>query len=113
MMCRKCGTCCTAMSISSFIPGMPNGKKAGVPCAHLKNNICTLFNSPNRPKVCLSFKPNPEICGQSPEEARELIQYWERETSPVWEHKEHVNNDTEFLRKEFEQRLWRKNELPN
>ena len=34
--CRTgCGACCIAPSISSPIPGMPDGKPAGVPCVQL------------------------------------------------------------------------------
>ena len=37
--CRAgCGACCIAPSISSPIPGMPNGKPAGVRCVQLDAN---------------------------------------------------------------------------
>src|SRR5690606_40832938 len=47
MECRPgCGACCIAPSISSAIPGMPNGKPAGVRCLHLTDaNYCGLFRS--------------------------------------------------------------------
>ncbi|HHU7494022.1 TPA: hypothetical protein ACUK77_002281 [Escherichia coli] len=36
MECRPgCGACCTAPSISSPIPGMPDGKPANTPCIQL------------------------------------------------------------------------------
>jgi len=43
--CRAgCGACCIAPSISSAIPGMPDGKPAGVRCAQLdEQNLCRLF----------------------------------------------------------------------
>ena len=43
--CREgCAACCIAPSISSPIPGMPNGKPAGVRCVQLDNALrCLLF----------------------------------------------------------------------
>lgn len=48
--CRKnCGACCIARSISSAIPGMPNGKPAEIICIHLDNNYqCELFEQNSR-----------------------------------------------------------------
>jgi uncharacterized protein len=71
MECRKnCGACCIAVSISSPIPGMAEGKSAGVRCIHLLDDYrCALYNSPDRPKVCRDFKAEPEFCGNSREEA--------------------------------------------
>ncbi|PAS17689.1 hypothetical protein CGT75_04930, partial [Vibrio cholerae] len=50
MDCRLgCGACCIAPSISSPIPGMPNGKPAGVRCVQLnEDNLCQLFGRPER-----------------------------------------------------------------
>ncbi|MCK5694863.1 MAG: YkgJ family cysteine cluster protein, partial [Bacteroidales bacterium] len=75
MKCReKCGACCIAPSISSPIPGMPQGKPGGVPCIHLSEDLrCLIFNDPERPKVCDQFKAEPEICGTSREEALILL----------------------------------------
>ena len=58
MQCRVgCGACCIAWSISSPIPGMPNGKPAGVRCVQLtSDNKCKLFDKPERPLVCSSCK---------------------------------------------------------
>lgn len=69
--CREnCGACCIAPSISSPIPGMPRGKPAGVPCIHLDATFrCRIFGSPERPKVCGSLQPEPEMCGASREAA--------------------------------------------
>jgi uncharacterized protein len=71
MECReKCGACCIVPSISSQIPGMPNGKPAGVRCIHLTDELaCAIYNSPYRPKVCDGFKADPLVCGNSREEA--------------------------------------------
>ncbi|WP_016955188.1 YkgJ family cysteine cluster protein [Catenovulum agarivorans] len=75
MQCNPgCGACCIAPSISSPIPGMPNGKPAGVRCVQLDdNNLCKIFGQPQRPKVCLQFKAEPQICGSSAEQALRII----------------------------------------
>ena len=69
--CRAgCGACCIAISISSRIPGMPDGKPAGVRCVHLLNNgLCGIFGKPERPKVCSDFTAEKAICGNTREEA--------------------------------------------
>jgi len=61
MDCRLgCGACCIAPSISTPIPGMPEGKIAGNRCIQLdENNLCKLFGHPSRPKVCREFKAEP------------------------------------------------------
>ncbi|MBS1992976.1 MAG: YkgJ family cysteine cluster protein [Cyanobacteria bacterium SZAS LIN-3] len=84
MDCRRdCGACCIAISISSPLPGLPNGKPAGVRCIHLnERNLCSLFGSPERPAICGSFKPNLDTCGSSRAEAYQLIVRMEEETSP-------------------------------
>jgi Fe-S-cluster containining protein len=61
---RGCGACCIAPSISSPIPGMPNGKPAGVRCIQLDDdNGCKIFGQPGRPAVCSSLQPSREMCG--------------------------------------------------
>ncbi|MBL8029250.1 MAG: YkgJ family cysteine cluster protein, partial [Fibrobacteres bacterium] len=54
MECRiGCAACCTEISISSPIPGMPNGKPAGTRCVNLNNNNeCTIHQNENYPNVC-------------------------------------------------------------
>jgi len=81
MECREnCGACCIAPSISSPIPGMPDGKPAGTRCIHLtKDLMCGIFNSPLRPKVCAGFKAEELICGSSREEALEIMGSLERD----------------------------------
>ncbi|WP_084186063.1 MULTISPECIES: YkgJ family cysteine cluster protein [Vibrio] len=71
MDCRLgCGACCIAPSISSAIPGMPDGKPAGVRCVQLnEDNLCKLFGKAERPKVCHQFKPCIELCGTSNQQA--------------------------------------------
>jgi len=82
MKCRAgCGACCIAPSITSFIPGMPNGKPAGVRCIHLSHeNYCALFGLPERPAVCTAFSADPEVCGSSQEEAIRLLDWLEQTT---------------------------------
>ncbi|NYT81983.1 YkgJ family cysteine cluster protein [Alcaligenaceae bacterium] len=66
MECRPgCSACCIAPSISSPIPGMPQGKPAGVPCVQLDvHGRCRIFGRPERPAVCGGLQPSPEMCGQ-------------------------------------------------
>ncbi|UZJ62368.1 YkgJ family cysteine cluster protein [Pseudomonas sp. KU26590] len=83
MKCRPgCGACCVAPSITSPIPGMPDGKPAGVRCLHLSlDMLCGIFGQPGRPAVCGQFAADPEVCGSDPEEAIRLIGWWEKMTS--------------------------------
>ena len=84
MNCREgCGACCIAPSISSSIPGMENGKKAGERCINLTSeNKCAIFNSPDRPKVCSGLKPSLEMCGEANEYAMDYLEKLEKLTSP-------------------------------
>lgn len=82
MECRLgCGACCIAPSISSAIPGMPHGKRAGERCIALSDdNLCTLFGKPERPKVCAQFTAEAEICGTSNEFAMNTLTELEQDT---------------------------------
>ena len=84
MECRPgCGACCIAPSISSAIPGHPQGKPAGVRCAQLSpDNLCRLYGRPERPRVCARLKPSPEMCGQTAAEAYATLADLERATQP-------------------------------
>jgi Fe-S-cluster containining protein len=78
-----CGACCIALSISSPIPGMPQGKAAGVRCVQLTaDNRCRLFGQPERPQVCVNLRPSEEMCGQTREEAMVYLDMLERLTAP-------------------------------
>ena len=81
--CRPgCGACCTAPSISSPIPGMPNGKPAGVRCIQLDDdNGCKIFGQPGRPAVCASLKPSREMCGDTRAQAMLFLAELDRLTS--------------------------------
>lgn len=82
MICRSgCGACCIAPSISSKIPGMPKGKRAGERCIHLtEKNLCSLFGKKERPEICNKFKAMPDSCGKSFEEAMKILTEMERNT---------------------------------
>jgi Fe-S-cluster containining protein len=84
MDCRVgCGACCIAISISSPIPGMPDGKPAGVRCVQLSDdNRCLIFGRPERPAVCNALEPAEEICGTTYEEAMQRLERLERLTTP-------------------------------
>ena len=70
MDCRKCGACCIAPSLSSFIPGMGKNKLKNTRCIHLDENmLCKLFASPDRPIVCNECKADPLFCGNNFDEA--------------------------------------------
>ena len=69
-----CGACCIAPSITSPIPGMPNGKPAHTRCVQLDNdNMCKLFGDSRRPAVCEAFTAQDYVCGQTREEALILL----------------------------------------
>ena len=82
--CRNgCGACCIALSISSPIPGMPQGKPAGVRCIHLTEDLrCGIFEHPERPRVCAGLRPEPEMCGADREYALRWIAKLETLTAP-------------------------------
>jgi len=84
MKCRDdCGACCIAPSINSAIPGMPNGKPAGVNCVQLDSqNRCMIFGKPERPAFCASLQPSLEMCGNNREQAMFWLTNLERLTKP-------------------------------
>ncbi len=84
MDCRPhCAACCIAPSISSPIPGMPEGKPAGVRCVQLTANLrCAIFGRPERPVVCGSLQPTPAMCGDSREQALRWLGHLEHDTTP-------------------------------
>lgn len=84
MDCRiGCAACCIAPSISSPIPGMPDGKSAGVRCIQLDaGGRCLLFGLPERPAVCISLRPSIEMCGETNEQAMQRLVHLENQTNP-------------------------------
>ena len=76
MICREnCGACCIAASINTAIPGMPNGKPAGVSCVNLDTQTmrCRIYGSADYPTVCRKFIAAKDACGESRDEALQLI----------------------------------------
>lgn len=62
---------------------MPGGKPAGVRCVNLSEaNQCTIWGTPHYPTVCHRFRPDPEVCGTTTEEALTRLAEWERLTRP-------------------------------
>lgn len=84
MDCRPgCAACCIAPSISSPIPGMEDGKPAGVRCVQLdERGLCRLFGDPRRPAVCTSLRPTHEMCSDSDAQALRWLTQLEALTSP-------------------------------
>lgn len=82
-LCRAaCAACCIAPSISSPIPGHPHGKPAGVACAQLTAELgCAIFGRPERPAVCASLRPSPDMCGVSRRQALAHLAALERATA--------------------------------
>lgn len=85
MQCRVgCGACCIAPSISSPIPGMPQGKPAGVRCVQLTDdNRCRIYGKPERPAVCVRLRAEPAMCGDTAQEALNNLADLERLTAPT------------------------------
>jgi Fe-S-cluster containining protein len=82
MTCRKCGACCIAPSIETALPGMPDGKPAGVRCANLTaDNLCSLFGRPQRPAFCVGWRPAADLCGRGFHEAMRNIAALEGKTA--------------------------------
>ncbi|MFT4249727.1 MAG: YkgJ family cysteine cluster protein [Pseudomonas sp.] len=84
MTCRDdCGACCIAPSITSPLPGMPQGKPAEVACAQLDARMrCRVFGSAQRPDFCGRLRPSADMCGSSREQALALLGELERMTQP-------------------------------
>lgn len=84
MNCRAhCGACCIAPSITSPIPGMPGGKKAGERCVQLLPDMrCAIFGRPERPAFCASLRPTQEMCGATASEAMAHLAALELATRP-------------------------------
>ena len=85
MECRKgCAACCIHIHISSSFSGYPDGKMPEVSCVHLdENKLCKIWNTSSYPEVCRKFTPSKEFCGNSYEEAKEILQRIEKLTGPA------------------------------
>jgi len=84
MICRpRCAACCIAPSITSPLPGMPDGKHAGVACVQLDKALrCKVFGSAERPAFCGGLQPSAEMCGESREDALRWLSRLEQVTLP-------------------------------
>jgi uncharacterized protein len=84
MNCREgCGACCIAISISTPLPGMPEGKPSGIRCINLTDDYrCAIHESENYPDVCRKFSASREFCGRNREEALKNINMFEELTKP-------------------------------
>jgi hypothetical protein len=82
--CRKgCAACCIVVSINSPLPGMPNGKPAGVRCINLdENNLCKIHNKKDYPDFCKGLKPSKEMCGDNNAYAYDYLMKLEELTKP-------------------------------
>lgn len=82
--CRPgCAACCIAPSISTPIPGMPDGKPAGVPCVQLTDDFaCRIFGDPQRPACCSGLQPSDEMCGSDRQAALLWLTVLEESTRP-------------------------------
>lgn len=61
---------------------MPQGKLANTRCVQLsENNLCHIFGSPLRPKVCASLKPEAEMCATNRDDAMIWLLHLELSTS--------------------------------
>jgi hypothetical protein len=65
------------------LPGMPQGKPAGVRCVQLdEHNACRLFGRPERPAFCGGLQPSAEMCGSTRAEALAWLRVLEEDTRP-------------------------------
>lgn len=85
MECRPgCAGCCIYISISSPIPGMPEGKLAGMRCVNLDAaNRCGIHGSGDYPAVCRDFAASEEMCGTDNGQARDYLISLEALTTPL------------------------------
>lgn len=62
---------------------MPEGKPAFTRCVQLTaDGRCLLFGLAERPAVCVSLRPNEEMCGTADEEAFARLTQLENLTRP-------------------------------
>lgn len=63
--------------------GMPEGKPANTRCVQLSDtNLCMIFGSPLRPKVCSGLQPTAEMCGSTRQQAITYLLELEALTAP-------------------------------
>jgi hypothetical protein len=66
------------------MPGMPNGKPAGVPCVNLdpETHLCRIWNTAEYPAFCRGLQASEEMCGSSRAEALAYLAELEELTRP-------------------------------
>ncbi len=66
------------------MPNMPNGKPAGIMCTNLDpiTLSCLIWGQENYPKHCKHFIATLDVCGNSREQALQLIDAMELATKP-------------------------------
>lgn len=86
MNCReRCGACCIAPGIHTPFFGMPEGKPAGVRCVHLSTELrCVIFADPRRPAACSAFAADRQFCGDTAEQALQILSQLEQDTRPEY-----------------------------
>ena len=85
MQCReKCGACCIAPSIKQSIPNMPDGKVGGELCANLDplTFSCRIWGQGDYPDFCQGFTPEQAFCGDTRDEALQILTFLEDDTHP-------------------------------
>lgn len=62
---------------------MPHGKPAGMPCIQLDEHYrCRLWGKPDRPPICISFRAQHDMCGDSREDALATLEALELASRP-------------------------------
>ncbi|HCZ13686.1 MAG TPA: hypothetical protein DHV85_03615 [Candidatus Accumulibacter sp.] len=82
--CRPgCGACCIAPSVTTAMPGHPDGKGAGETCANLTaDRRCRLWGRAERPPFCAGLRPSEEMCGENRQQAMVWLSALEQATRP-------------------------------
>lgn len=66
------------------MPGMPQGKAAGVRCVQLtEDNRCSLFGLSERPAFCVGLRPSVDMCGADTTQAMHNLVALESLTQPA------------------------------
>lgn len=76
--------CCIEPSIKQSIPGMPNGKPAKQYCINLNPDSlrCLIWGQENYPDFCRNYTPEVEFCGQTSNQALQILRFLEDSTVP-------------------------------
>jgi hypothetical protein len=63
---------------------MPNGKAAGQRCVNLEEgtDACRIWGTDAYPEFCRGFQPERAFCGDSREQAQQILSFLESDTAP-------------------------------